>query len=159
MAYSRAHSAYSYTVHHLACVAVVPMLVHELALSHGESAEFVLEHCVFILVIENKNYKFYNVKNYKQHFFMVKTLFTYRIIRTSIIIVLLFVSVVEIESEIRWRLPRGTNRAPRCHKVNKISLNICRSTGWWQKVRKYICIELTMWLTSIYRMQGVCEIR
>lgn len=52
MADPRAHSAHADAVHHLAGVAVVPVLVHELALGHRERAQFVLQHCVFILKIK-----------------------------------------------------------------------------------------------------------
>lgn len=52
----RAHGAHANAVHHLARVAVVPMLVHEFTLGHRERAQFVLEHGVFVL--RNKHFFF-----------------------------------------------------------------------------------------------------
>lgn len=44
-----AHRTHSDTVDHLASVAMVPMLVHELVLRYCERAQLVLEHRVFVL--------------------------------------------------------------------------------------------------------------
>lgn len=49
VAHPRAHRTDSDAVHHLACMTVVPVLVHELALSYSERAELVLKHRVFVL--------------------------------------------------------------------------------------------------------------
>lgn len=49
VAHARAHRAHAHAVHHLARVAVVPVLVHELALRHRERAQLVLQHGVLVL--------------------------------------------------------------------------------------------------------------
>lgn len=46
---ARAHRAHAHAVHHLACVAVVPVLVHEFPLSYSVCAQLILQHCIFIL--------------------------------------------------------------------------------------------------------------
>ena len=49
VAHASADRADAHAVHHLARVAVVPMLVHELTLRHRERAQLVLKHRVFVL--------------------------------------------------------------------------------------------------------------
>lgn len=49
MADAGADGADADAVHHLARVAVVPVLVHELALRHRERTQLVLQHSVFVL--------------------------------------------------------------------------------------------------------------
>lgn len=53
--HARTHGAHANAVHHLTRVAMVPMLIHELALCHRERAQLILEHCVFVL---DKNMSF-----------------------------------------------------------------------------------------------------
>lgn len=45
----RAHCAHAYAIHHLARVAMVPVLVHELARRRRERAQLQVEHGVFVL--------------------------------------------------------------------------------------------------------------
>ena len=43
-----ANAAYSHTIHHLAGVAVVPVLVHELLLGDGEGAQLVVQRLLVL---------------------------------------------------------------------------------------------------------------
>lgn len=49
MTHSCTDRTYANAIYHLAGVAVIPMLVHELPLGHRECAQFVLEHGIFVL--------------------------------------------------------------------------------------------------------------